>query len=167
MLGTSKTPLEIVSRRPGDTADVVGPFLTVADRVLFVTGSGADDIAGARSRVDMLLDHTRALTVVATGRHGFELGAISAALAAPDTVRVPWDPRAAARVNTGRPLDRWTTRSAYLRAVAQLTRHLTSTSTRDTDDEIPLTATSAFGDRQVDTTLDAALDAPMNARRAG
>ena len=146
-----------------DTADIIGPFLTVADRVLFVTGSGADDIASARSRVDLLCDHTRYVTVVATGRDGFGLGAISAALATPDVVRVPWDPRAAARVNTGRPLDRWTTRSAYVRAVAQLIRHLTSASTRDTNDEILLAETSAFSNGLVEATLDVS----MNARRAG
>lgn len=146
-----------------DTADVAGPFLTVADRVLFVTGSGADDIASARSRVDMLRDHTRFVTVVVTGRGGFGLGAIRAALATPDIARVPWDPRAAARVSSGMAFDRWTTRSALVRAVAQLTRTVASGSTRDADDEISLTAPCAFGNGPVDATL----DAPMNARRAG
>ena len=146
-----------------DTADIVGPFLTVADLVLFVTGSGADDIASARSRVDMLRDHTRFVTVVATGRDGFGLGAIGAALAIPDMVRVPWDPRAAARVSSGMAFDRWTTRSAYVRAVAQLTRTFASRSTRDADAEISRTAPCAFGNGPVDTTV----DAPMKARRAG
>jgi hypothetical protein len=163
LLHADDAELTVVDVGRVDNADIVGPFLTVADRVLFVTGSGADDAASARSRVDMLRDHNRFVTVVVTGRDGFGLGAISAALAVPDMVRVPWDPRAAARVNTGRALDRWTTRSAYVRAVAHLTRHLTSGSTRDSDGEISLAAPCAFGDRQVDTTL----DAPMKARRAG
>ena len=138
-----------------DTADIVGPFLTVADRVLFVTGSGADDIASARSRIDMLRDHTRVVTVVATGRDGFGLGEIGAALAIPDMVRVPWDPRAAARVSSGMALDRWTTRSAYVRAVAQLTRTFANASALDTNDEILMTATRTLG------------DTPMDAGRAG
>ena len=163
LLHADDAELTVVDVGRVDTADIIRPFLTVADRVLFVTGSGADDIASARSRVDMLLDHTDALTVVATGRDGFGLGEISAALATSDVVRVPWDPRAAARVSSGRAFDRWTTRSAYVRAVVQLTRTFASGSTRDADDEISLTATSAFGNRQVDTTL----DAPMNARCAG
>ena len=163
LLHADDAELTVVDVGRVDTADLIGPFLTAADRVLFVTGSGADDIASARSRVDLLRDQTRFVTVVATGRDGFELGEISTALATPDMVRVPWDPRAAARVNTGRALDRWTTRSAYVRAVAQLTRTFANGSTRDADDEISLAAPCALGNRQVEATL----DAPMNARRAG
>ena len=155
LLHADDAKLTVVDVGRVDTAELVGPFLTVADRVLFVTGSGADDIASARSRVDVLLDHTGALTVVATGRDGFELGAISAALGATDVVRVPWDPRAAVRVSSGMALDRWTTRSAYVRAVAQLTRTFANASALDTNDEVLMTATRTLGDR------------PMNAGRAG
>ena len=65
LLHADDAKLTVVDVGRVDTADIVGPFLTVADRVLFVTGSGADDIAGARSRVDVLRDHTGSLTVVA------------------------------------------------------------------------------------------------------
>ncbi len=133
-----------------DTTTLVEPLLNAADRVLFVTGGNADDIAGARSRVDMLGDHARAVTVVVTGHGGFALGEISAALAVPDVVRVPWDPRAVAAISTGRAFDRWTARSAYVRAVAHLTHTITAASTGHATAVDPPIGTAA-----IDTTVDA------------
>jgi Flp pilus assembly CpaE family ATPase len=137
--GLSTSLTELLRTRPGlvlvDTGrwDARSPsssdLVRAADVVLALFRPTVEGVEHLRIRLDAL----RGLDVVpvAVGEHPYRAAEISAALDGAVVHVLANDPRSAATVGVGIPLDRWLRRSAYMRSVAALLGHLTALGTRE------------------------------------
>ena len=98
-------------------------FVRESDIVIVALRATLEGIEHARTRLETIPHSTPRIAVV-VGDAQYPLADVRAALDLDDAFMVPRDPRAAASLATGMPLDRWTRRSAYLRAVNALTERV-------------------------------------------
>jgi hypothetical protein len=103
-----------------DDPSRVLPFLGVADRVVLVLRATAEDVAAARSRLEELQRHARSAAIAVVESGPFRADEITAALGTREAVSIPWDPRAARELATGRGPDRWLRRSPLLRSAPEV-----------------------------------------------
>lgn len=101
-----------------DDPGMVGPLLAVADHRMLVMRAGADDVVGARGRLDDLREFGD-VTVVVVAHGPYPVAEIAAALDAPVRT-VPWDPRASMLLTAGQPVTGWLARSSLVRTARHL-----------------------------------------------
>lgn len=118
LLVTDRTVFTVLDLGRLDQPSVTGPMLAAADHRILVMRAGADDVAGARGRLEELREFGDVTVAVVT--HGpYPAAEIAATLDAPVRA-IPWDTRAAALVTAGQPITGWLARSPLLRAARHL-----------------------------------------------
>lgn len=101
-----------------DDPDLVGPLLEAADHRVLVMRATAEDVTGARGRLDDLA-RFGTVTIAIVDRGPYPITEIAAALDTP-VHTVAWDERAAGLLTAGRPITGWLARSPLLRAARYL-----------------------------------------------
>ena len=120
-------PLAIVDAGRWYAASPAAPFVCASDIVIVVLRATLEGIEHARTRLETIPGSTRRVAALIGDAH-YPLSDVCAALELDDAFAIPRDARAATHLATGMPLDRWTRRSACLRAVNALTERVVARS---------------------------------------
>lgn len=118
LLAQDRVGLSAVDIGRLDDPDLVRPLLEVADHRVLVMRATAEDVTGARGRLDDLADFGT-VTVAVVDRGPYPVAEIAAVIDAP-VQAIAWDGRAAGLLTAGQPITGWLARSPLLRTARHL-----------------------------------------------
>jgi hypothetical protein len=118
LLAEDRVVLSAVDVGRLDDPALVGPLLEAAHHRVLVMRATAEDVTGARGRLDDLAEFGT-VTVAVVDRGPYPVAEIAAVLDAP-VHTIAWDGRAAALLTAGQPITGWLARSPLLRTARHL-----------------------------------------------